>query len=270
MGFISAIVLVGSLAYAYIHRSSGYALGLCFVFAGYAFTSILGRLAIFERTFLWPTILSGTIYRYKTIRVSIAYLIAIPVDDKQLLIRGQRITTQYQPIGGVFKTRLTQAELSRRFKAKPDTRFTPDERSAQDLRLRLPGSNLYRLLRWFRSRQDRELFPTREFYEELIASGILDGAHFSYFDCAYIGTKHLPMKYDRYSQCQQLIVAEVYELRPSDQQLEALRDLKKKWDLNPSEAIYFASREEIDIGGVVNRPRAEFEIAPTAIWLVGK
>ena len=218
MGLLSFAVLVGAIVFGYINRTNGYTLGLTFVVAGYALTNFITRLAILDRSFVGPTLLAGTRYRFSQIRVSIAYLISIPVEGQQLLVRGHRISTQYQPVGGVFKTRLSELELSRMFNAKPDTRFTPDEKSTRDLRLRVPGKDLHRLLRWFRSREDRELFPWREFYEELVAPGILDATVFAYFDCSYIGTKHLPMKFDRFSQCQQLIIAELYELQPTTQQ----------------------------------------------------
>ncbi|MPZ80451.1 MAG: hypothetical protein GEV28_08670 [Actinophytocola sp.] len=126
----------------------------------------------------------------------------------------------------MFKTYLSEQEMLRRFGALPDTRFTVDQRSKNDLRLRLPGRNLYKLLRWFKSRQDRELFPFREFYEELVRPGIVAREAFGVFDCKYHGLRHLPLRFNSCSQYQQLIVAEIYELRPTDGQLELLRKVR--------------------------------------------
>ncbi|MFY1690887.1 hypothetical protein [Plantactinospora sp. WMMB782] len=268
MAVFNTLVLAASLLFGYLRRDDAYALEVSIGIAGIALANIVARIAIFEPRYFWPTLLAGTIYRRRELRVSISYLIAIPVDETQLLVRGHRITTQYQPVGGVFKYRLSDSELSRRFNARPDSRFTRDQLSSSDLRLRLPGRDLHRLLRWFESRRDRELFPTREFYEELIATKILDQSDFPFTDCAYLGTRHLPLRYDRYSGLKQLIVGEIYELQPTERQLAALRRLRERHRYSPVEGIYFATREEIDRGGIVTGAQATFDIAPTASWLV--
>ena len=45
------------------------------------------------------------------IRVSAAYLFRIMVDGRYLLIKGKRIQSQYQPVGGVYKRFDGSAEL---------------------------------------------------------------------------------------------------------------------------------------------------------------
>lgn len=268
MGVFNILVLVGAGVFGYLRRADSYALEVSIGIAGVALANLAGRIDIFEPRYLWPTVLAGTVYRRSQIRVSIAYLVAVPVDETQLLVRGHRITTQYQPVGGVFKCRLSESELSRRFNARPDIRFTPDQVSNNDLRLRLPGRDLHRLLKWVDSRHDRELFPWREFHEELVATGILDRRDFPFFDCTYLGTRHLPLRHDRFSGLRQLIIGEIYELRPNEQQLDALRRLREKHRSNPVDGIYFATREEIERGGIVSGTQATFDIAPTSTWLV--
>jgi hypothetical protein len=269
ISIFNLLVLVASLVYAYINRDDAYRLTFASVLAGYVFTNLASRVAILVRDFTWPILLASTIYRWKDIRVSIAYLIAIPVDGEQLLVRGHRITTQYQPVGGVYKTYLTDAEMNRRFRASPDRRFSPDQTNQQDLRVRVPGRELHKLLRWFKERTNREIFPLREFYEELVRPGILNAEKFPYFDCVYLGMRRLPLRYDRFSQCQQLIIADVYELRPTPEQAQELRALRSRVSAGHP-MIYFATREEIITGGSVSPQSTTFDIAPTAPWLLGR
>jgi len=260
---INLVLVVAGIGLAYLNRTDEFVVAVTVGVATLSATILATKLSILEKGFIGPTLLSGTLYRRAPIRVSIAYLIAIPVDGVHLLVRGQRITTQFQPVGGVFKSYLSEPEMLRRFRALPDTRFAVDQRSKNDLRLQLPGRNLYKLLRWFKSRQDRELFPFREFYEELVRPGILDQDTFGVFDCKYHGLRHLPLRFNSYSQCQQLIVAEVYELRPTEAQLAALRTLRD----SGSTEVFFANADEIVRGGVVSAP-ATFDLAPTTRWLI--
>ena len=45
----------------------------------------------------------NSVFRDKDIRISISYLFRIKVKGKYLLVRGDRIKNQFQPVGGVYK-----------------------------------------------------------------------------------------------------------------------------------------------------------------------
>lgn len=266
MSILSILIMATGLVLAYLNRADEYLLAILVSIATLAATDVARRLSVLEKQFIWQTFLGATIWRRRDIRVSIAYLFSIPVDDEQLLVRGHRITTQFQPVGGVYKTYLSDSEMLRRFDARPDGRFTPDKKSRRDLRVRIPGRNLYKLIRWFKSRQDRELFPIREFHEELINSGLLDKDKFATFDCSYLGLRHLPIKFDKYSMCLQLIMADVYELMPTPEQLNLLRALRAK-TANARPDVHFASQTEIERGGMVSAAATTYDLAPTTTWL---
>jgi hypothetical protein len=268
LGILSLVALVSSLVLAYLARGNDYLLNTALLIAGYSLGNVMNALSRLPKGLQGPVFLCGTVFRNAQIRVSIAYLISIPVDDCYLLVRGHRITTQFQPVGGVYKTHLTAAELSRRFNASPDTRFMPDLKSSQDLRLRLPGRSVASLIKWFDSETERELFPWREFYEELVASGHLSANVFPYFDCTRLGRSRLPFRIDRFSGLRQIIFAERYELRPTDAQLQALRDLRARHAVNPTDGLYFATDSEIRHGGPLTGSQIKFNIAPTASWLI--
>ena len=252
---------------AYVFRHSDFLLAIFVGLATLALTDALHRMSVLEKQFIWPTLLCATIWRRREVRVSISYLFSIPVQDEQLLIRGTRINTQFQPVGGVFKSYLSDTEMIQRFSARPDSRFSPDAASSHALRVRLPGRNLYKIIRWFRSRKERELFPIREFYGELIEPGHLDRETFKVFDCRFIGLRHFPLKFDTYSQCMQIIVAEVYELKATDEQQQALAALRSQ-PSNTRPDIHFATNTEIIHRGAIAGSNAQFDLAPTTEWLV--
>jgi hypothetical protein len=251
---------------AYLLQESAFWLAVAIAAASLGAPPLAARFFILKREYFWPTVLAGTVFRRRTVRVSLAYLIAVRVNNEQLLVRGERIPTQFQPVGGVFKFHADQ-EL-RKFGVRADTRFRSDAALSRDLRVLLPGKNLHPLLDWFTSRSGREIFPWREFVEELIRPGHLPAGEFSYFDCAYHGTRHLPFKFDKHSQHQQLIAAEIYELLPTPEQQGALARLYDRVKRGEVEDVIFATSEEIIRGGATDNQNARFDIPPTASWLL--
>ncbi|MPZ80452.1 MAG: hypothetical protein GEV28_08675 [Actinophytocola sp.] len=95
---INLVLVVAGIGLAYLNRTDEFVVAVTVGVATFAATILASRLSILEKGFIWPTLLSGTIYRRSPVRVSVAYLVAIPVDGVQLLVRGQRITTQFQPV----------------------------------------------------------------------------------------------------------------------------------------------------------------------------
>src|SRR5690554_6335332 len=70
-----------------------------------AFGALLGmaiNTIINLRGKLWVCFLASTLYRFKHIRVSAAYIFKIEIDGKYLLVKGRNID-QFQPVGGVYK-----------------------------------------------------------------------------------------------------------------------------------------------------------------------
>ena len=72
------------------------------------------------------------------VRISFSYLYRIKVGDKYLLIKNDRGTDKYQPIGGVYK--FEEGEkliLKNKFQIIDDSKIPIDESSYNDYRLRL-------------------------------------------------------------------------------------------------------------------------------------
>jgi hypothetical protein len=163
-------------------------------------------------------------YRNRKIRVSAAYLFRIKIDDRYLLIRGNRFP-QFQPVGGVYKVSPQgSAELSA-MEVAGDDLIPLDPSSAGDLRVRVPGRNIARFFNWFYSRQGREDSPWREFQEELTASGILDPVKFPHVLHNYVRRDIDKIRYSPYADSLEILVADIYELVPNRDQEDELRRL---------------------------------------------
>jgi hypothetical protein len=268
MVFAVFILILGLLALGYVHRDDPYLLSLAIGAAALPVPALTSRFVTFRQGFVWATLLMSTVWRYRTIRLSFSYVIIIAVDGEHLLVKGSRITTQYQPVGGVFKARPDGMASLTALGATSDTRFTVDDVSRRDLRINVPGKNVHRVLRWFDSAEQREVFPWREFFEELVKPALLHRDTFEYFDCSYRGRRRLPFRFDKYSQHYQLIIGEVYELHPTEEQRSALRDLREQVKSQAGAPVVFATSEQIRRGGATLAGSAHFDIPPTALWLI--
>ena len=109
--------------------------------------------------------LKSLIHWNRDVRFSIAYLYKIKINDKYLLIKGSKIE-QLQPIGGVYKTCSSFSTIERKLNIIFESEQGFYERN--DLRFCTKGKNIRKVLKWFDSRENREVAVYREFYEEII------------------------------------------------------------------------------------------------------
>jgi hypothetical protein len=156
-------------------------------------------------------ILTKTIYRNKDIRVSISYLFRIKVGDKYFLVKGNRID-QYAPVGGVFKRYPDSLDTFRKYNVLDDNFIPIDQSSKDDLRIRIRGVHLVDFIKWFKSGYGREVSAEREFYEELIMTGILDRTLFTFANYKFIKSITEDIKLDVHVGGHQILISEIYEL----------------------------------------------------------
>lgn len=127
------------------------------------------------------TYILARLFPNREIRVSMAYLFRIVVDDKFLLIKNLKRGV-LSPIGGCYKfyesAEAFLSKLNYTYCLEADVDKYPNKYD-KDLRLLLPLKNLFTFLRWFDSANGREYDPYREFYEELAETGIPDKEMFS-------------------------------------------------------------------------------------------
>lgn len=175
------------------------------------------------------------------IRVSISYLFQIKVCGKYLLVKGNRID-QYQPVGGVFKMLPSFKDKKRSYEIKDDENIPIDKTSKDDLRIRIKGKHFVKLLRWFYLRTNREVGVHREFYEEMISTGILDINSMKSFTPEYCETVNTNIHYSKHFNCKEILIYEIYELALDEN--EEAQIVKFIYE-NPDKAI-LATREEIN------------------------
>lgn len=164
-------------------------------------------------------------YRNKRIRVSVSYLIRVKIGEKFLLVKGEKIN-QWQPVGGVYKTfKDTESALSDLL-VKYDDESTPHRPGCErDLRITLPRRNIIKFIRWFESGKEREVGPWREFYEELIETNILPQKEFHFIFARFIRRHRTPIHYSPHFNQDEILVADIYELVPTEDQCAALHSL---------------------------------------------
>ncbi|GAA3008157.1 SMODS-associated NUDIX domain-containing protein [Actinokineospora diospyrosa] len=200
-------------------------------------------------------------YRNATIRVSFSYLFRIEDEGKLLLVHGRRID-QFQPVGGVYKANASASGRFREWGVQSDDLIPIDKASTRDIRLRVPGRHLYAFVRWFESGKDRETSPWREFYEELLATKILPSSEFPYIHHNFVRQEVRPLRYSDHAQSLELLVADIYELEPTDAQLTALRETKT----TNSPDFRWSTPPEIRRRGATPGQHQKFQISETANW----
>lgn len=168
-------------------------------------------------------------YRGRDIRLSCSYLFRIKIDDKYLLVKGNRIN-QYQPVGGVYKKYMDCKNLFKDLEVKDDKNIPIDDKSEEDLRIRVPAKNLIKFLKWYDSKEDRETCQWREFNEELIQTGILSSDIFPHIQYRFIKQIRDGIKYSDYFQINELLIYDIYELMPNEKQKIELKNLLQKTD----------------------------------------
>ena len=157
------------------------------------------------------------------VRVSFAYLYRIKMGDKYLLVKNERGTGKYQPVGGVYKfDENEKLELKNRFQVKDDDKISIDESSRNDYRLRMENKYLRKFIARFDRKAKRETIDdlSREFKEELIEKGIVDWSQIKYRFC---GRHMTSLQFGEHFQIYEILLADVVELLPT---LEQENDLK--------------------------------------------
>jgi hypothetical protein len=201
--------------------------------------------------------------RHELIRVSISALVRIRVYSKHLLVRGLRID-QYQPVGGVLKRLPSSLSLLAELGVCDDEKIPIDADSENDLRVMVPRSALIPFLEWYDTGKGREISPWREFYDELIAPGILPADRFPYIYYDYVKRNVTGIQYSEYFQCDELLIAEIYELIPTRDQLEALKALQSKSD----EKYIWTTESLIRSRGVDPPKNFTAYISNHAVWIL--
>lgn len=188
----------------------------------------------------------GFITNNTIVRISFAYLFRIKVGNKYLLVKNNRGTEKFQPVGGVYKLKgKEKIELKNLFKVMDDDKIPIDKSSRDDYRLRMESKYLRKFVKRFdgKARRERINNLSREFREELIETGIVDWTTIKYRFC---GRHMTTLCYSEHFQIYELLLADIVELLPNADQEKDLQQLMQQH----SDAYYCATAAEIDALGI--------------------
>jgi len=205
---------------------------------------------------------SAVRYRKRDIRVSASYLYRIKIDGRYLLIRGNRVPHQFQPVGGVYKRYPDSVGELAKLGVRDDASIPIDDSNRQDLRIRVSGRNLLRFMRWYARREGREVETWREFQEELLGPGLLPSGVFPHLFVKHVRQVWIGVRWSPHFQSQELLLADVVEVLWTPQQEAALRETM---DSGQSELLW-VTEEEIRSRGYDPKTGERTHISETAEW----
>lgn len=178
-----------------------------------------GQLSLFVKTMIGK-------YRNQMIRFSISYLyrIKIPNTNSYLLVYNRRIQNQLQPVGGAYK-RHGDDKLFESWNHIADNNkngLGTDLLSDKDLRFRVKGKNVIKVIKWFEEGKEREVSAEREFFEELLAPGILDKEIFRKITYRHLKRISKHLKWSEHHSCYEVLIYDIMELIPDEEQKKHL------------------------------------------------
>lgn len=152
-------------------------------------------------------------------RVSISYLFRIKIDNKYLLIKGNRID-QYQPIGGVYKYYESFKENLNKWGVRDESEESFFEKN--DLRIYVKGKNLCKVIKWFETMKNREFSVNREFVEELIRTDILsdDALHNAKFE--FVRRQNSGVHVSQHFKCREVLIYDIIDVELSKEDVDIL------------------------------------------------
>lgn len=231
----------------------------------FAASSIILLEKIFENfRLIWIWILTHTYYVNNKIRLSVSYLFKIKVDGKYLLVRSNRIPNQFQPVGGVFKRYRESFYALEQLKVTDDNNIPIDDASINDLRVKMPAVKVISFINWYKSQLGREVSPYREFYEELIRTGILTQKDFPYLNYIHLRRHQTGIRYSQHFKCYEILIAEIFELKPTEEQIMVLRSLQGK----NSDQYIWALEDAIERRGATPGEKSAYSISETSEWVI--
>ncbi len=225
------------------------------------FIIVEGLYSLKDFSLFWKT---KILYRNKEVRLSIAYLFRIKVKGKYLLVKNRR-GDYYQLVGGAYKTLPEAKKVFKKYDVTPDRKFETDNGIAKnDLRFSVPGKHVIDMIRWFHSKEDREISQWREFCEELVTTGLLDKHKFRYIDYSYATTLQTPLKKAKKIDMQEILIYEIFDLVPNPEQKKYLEDLCDQGD---TAEVRWADRVLIENLGFDQRTKEdEYQIGAHTKW----
>jgi len=176
--------------------------------------------------YFWTAVKCSLLIPNKKCYVSLSYLLRIKLPGSELyfLVKGSKID-QYQPVGGVYKIVGTK-DIYKEWEAHPKA----DKNNPKDLRFFTKAKYIPAIITWFKSQKEREIGVWREFYEELLETGILTSKNFKTIRAEYLYSKeNILDKQNRFEdEKYHTLIYDVFQVELSSKQLRELKSLMEK------------------------------------------
>lgn len=175
--------------------------------------------------------------------VSLSYLFRIKVKgaNKYLMVRGNKIKHQYQPVGGVYK-RFSSSQL--KFNQWGAREAKNENYNSDDLRFYVKGREIPDVAMWFSTNMNREVDVWREFYEELICSKILPEDRFNYIKPEYLYSKKEQLIFRKGINTLQYLIYDIFSIEFTEDQEKAIEDLLVKSVM--TDKYVFVDEDDLD------------------------
>lgn len=162
--------------------------------------------------------------RNDDIYVSLSYLLRIKLrgENKYLMIRGNKLKGQYQPIGGVYKKYDSLGEKWHRWGAREEKN---DMENSDDLRFRAKRKFIPEIRKWFFQRKNREVDVWREFCEEAVQSGILPKEEFNHIKPEFLYSVEESLIFRKGKDIHQFLIYDIFQVNLTQEQEQVLRNL---------------------------------------------
>ncbi len=193
--------------------------------------------------------LISKLYSSRKVRVSMASLFRIYVNEKYLLIENLKHGT-ITPIGGVIKYYSGATNILEKIGAtsqiEADTESHP-KKYKSELRLKFSMRYFYTFLDWFYSGQHREYDPLRELDEELFEPNSINKNEFGKITYSKYGTFRLFSAFDSANDYYLCHHFDIFTLHLSEAQIEIIKSAVEKSQntQNMGEKLYWATSDEI-------------------------
>lgn len=191
---------------------------------------------------------SPEVLKLPEVRISAASFCRIKDAEGKLALlvnhsRAKKGITVLSPIGGGLEATQEGIDMIKDLLDVDESTFE----KGNDLRFRMPGSNINKFREWFLSKQQRESTPHREIDEELIdETGLLDSEDLKDIQCGEVSyaTELADFNPQGIKDLKSLRILEVFDVKFKPETLQKLAKASQE----PNSKIHFVTEEEIRNG----------------------
>lgn len=192
--------------------------------------------------YFWTSVRCSIIIPNQITYVSLSYLMRIKLSgtERYLLVKGSKVD-QYQPVGGVYKV-VGNKDIYKEWEAHPKS----DDKNPDDLRFFVKAKYIPEIIRWFKSRKDRENGVWREFHEELLETKIVSRENFKTIRAEYLCShENILSKQNRFkNEKYHTLIYDIFQIELDPNQFQEMKRLLAQDAFTSQYA--FVTKDEIE------------------------